>query len=624
MNRIPNILKRLAIFWLVFSIIPLVYYVHLTRESHAFLIENITSQGEQFLTFVDERASRHHDENRKNFHRLSHSALLRDYATSQNKALKSYLTDQWVTTASNAKFFYQLRYINQYGQEEIRIDFSPDMTEPYVVPDDELQFKGTRDYFLYAKQLAEGETGYFGLDIEYENQHPVIPFKPGFRMIYPIDVDGQRYGYFIANFEVMGLIKSITSNPQRYPVDFIDKDGNHILSSDTSKLFGQLIEQQADNNLQKTAPALWNAIQMSPDQHGNVLDEQGLHVFRPFYTRLFETSGGLTLITTIPNKEIENAFGNRDQKIRSEAIIQFFIFGIVAGALSLLRDMSKQSTLEQTFSELIIDHAVAVAMTDEHHRILRVNNRFCQIFDKESSQLIDHIIFDFHPSQTQHYEMIRSLNKTGEWCGRWLITSKRDELTYNVEVQSIVGTMGTVNYYVYSFSDISQQHRELLNFKDQSERDSSTSLWNKEKFNQTLAHHARLQSRYRDQPQCCLAIIDIDNFKQINDHFGHNIGDQIILKVTAQILAMLRDTDFVARIGGDEFAIILQHTDTHIASTMMERICHSVATLNDYPVTISIGLANIIDNPTQTFINADKALYRSKQKGKNCVSSHEN
>jgi len=624
MTRIGRTLKKITILWLALSAIPLSYYLHLTRESHTFLIDSVISQGEQFLSFVDERASDHHDENIQNFRRLSHSSLLRDYATSDDPNLKAYLIDQWVTTATNIKSFSQLRFLNHQGQEKIRVDLGPNMTEPYVVPDDELQFKGTRDYFIYAKKLAEGETGDFGLDIEYENQRPVIPLQPGFRMMYPIDVDGKRYGYFIANLDVMRLIRTITSNPQHYEVDFIDKDGSYILSSDPSKLFGQLIEQQASNNLAKNIPNLWQAIQAAPQKQGSILDDEGLRVFRAFHTRLFDTSDGLTLITTIPTKEIEKAFAMRTKSTKSDAIIQFFVLGLVAGLLALFWETYEQSKLEQTFSELIFDHTVAVAMTDENHRILRVNSRLCQLLGKESSQLRGLLIFDIQSSPTEHYSTLRALNKTGEWSGQWRITPQQEELIYKVEVSpTTTNSMGKRGYYVYSFSDVSEQHRALLSFKDQSERDSSTSLWNKEKFNHTLAHYSRLQARYSNQPKSCLAIVDIDNFKNINDNLGHKVGDEIILQLTSQMLSILRDTDFVARIGGDEFAIILQHSDTQIAFNMMQRICKTVATQMNYPVTISIGLADITSNPNQTFVNADKALYLSKQKGKNCVSSHD-
>lgn len=84
----------------------------------------------------------------------------------------------------------------------------------------------------------------------------------------------------------------------------------------------------------------------------------------------------------------------------------------------------------------------------------------------------------------------------------------------------------------------------------------------------------------------------------------------------------LRDTDIIARIGGDEFAVILQHIDIKSAYELMHRINHVISTLSKVPVTTSVGITEITDNSDLIFSYADKALYRSKHKGKNCVSAH--
>ncbi|XAW89415.1 GGDEF domain-containing protein [Vibrio sp. CDRSL-10 TSBA] len=137
-----------------------------------------------------------------------------------------------------------------------------------------------------------------------------------------------------------------------------------------------------------------------------------------------------------------------------------------------------------------------------------------------------------------------------------------------------------------------------------------------------LNYHTRLHQRYPDEPPACLAVIDIDSFKDINDTLGHAVGDVVILHVAQQLQTLLRDTDFIARIGGDEFAVIIQHTDIHQADKLMQRVCSAIANWPQYKVTISVGVAEVTNDAIQTATNADKAMYRSKRKGKNCVSLH--
>lgn len=261
-------------------------------------------------------------------------------------------------------------------------------------------------------------------------------------------------------------------------------------------------------------------------------------------------------------------------------------------------------------------------MTDEDQRILQANSRFCQMINKEPVELQGQFISDIQLSAAKYRTMQRQLKEQSSWSGELLIKSDEAQIVCKVDAKAISGKMRKVRYYVYSFNDISDQHQAILNLKEESERDPGTALWNKKKFNQTLSHYSRLQERYRDSEKFTLAIIDIDNFKQINDNYGHDIGDKVILLLATKLTSLLRDTDFISRIGGDEFAVILQHVDTHTAFNMMERIARAIQADAECLTTVSIGLADITANHKQSFINADKALYRSKNKGKNCVSAH--
>lgn len=82
-----------------------------------------------------------------------------------------------------------------------------------------------------------------------------------------------------------------------------------------------------------------------------------------------------------------------------------------------------------------------------------------------------------------------------------------------------------------------------------SERDSLSNLWNRRKFEEQLAYYSRLVERYPNEATTCLALVDIDNFKRINDELGHDEGDRVIASVAKLLQDSLRSTDFVARVG---------------------------------------------------------------------------
>ncbi len=125
-------------------------------------------------------------------------------------------------------------------------------------------------------------------------------------------------------------------------------------------------------------------------------------------------------------------------------------------------------------------------------------------------------------------------------------------------------------------------------------------------------------------------MIDIDEFKKVNDSYGHEAGDLVLQQVAAVVKSSLRETDLLGRMGGEEFAVILPDTALEDAVVLAERARQSIA--NTYfeiagqvlskPITISIGVATLTDEIlgiTDLLRNADAALYRAKHSGRNCV-----
>ena len=157
--------------------------------------------------------------------------------------------------------------------------------------------------------------------------------------------------------------------------------------------------------------------------------------------------------------------------------------------------------------------------------------------------------------------------------------------------------------------------------------DGLTSLRNRRAFDDRLPalfEHAR---RY-DRP-LSLAIVDVDRFKSINDRFGHDTGDAI-LRAVAQIIANgTRQSDYVARVGGEEFAVLLPETALFDGLQFAEKLRSSVAASTitvgetEHKVTISIGIANVphsqVKDGEELYRAADQALYRAKANGRNRV-----
>ena len=157
--------------------------------------------------------------------------------------------------------------------------------------------------------------------------------------------------------------------------------------------------------------------------------------------------------------------------------------------------------------------------------------------------------------------------------------------------------------------------------------DALTGLFNRRRFADVLKREFAVTRRYRNTLSCL--IVDLDHFKQINDRFGHDAGDQVLKEVARRIVGSLREVDLAARYGGEEFAILLPHTSKSDARIVAERLLANLRRqeftfgAERVQITASIGCAGNSDvgsgTPEDLVKAADLALYEAKRSGRNCV-----
>ncbi len=165
--------------------------------------------------------------------------------------------------------------------------------------------------------------------------------------------------------------------------------------------------------------------------------------------------------------------------------------------------------------------------------------------------------------------------------------------------------------------------RMLEHEKELAHTDHLTGAVNSRSFFEML--QMEIDRSSRDKQPFTLAYIDLDNFKMVNDEFGHDTGDKVLQAIVKLFKSHLRKTDVVARLGGDEFALLLPETNLKSAQVALSKIQHDVLIemkLNDWPVTLSIGALTCIDatpRPRQLIKLADELMYSVKCDNKNCV-----
>lgn len=197
---------------------------------------------------------------------------------------------------------------------------------------------------------------------------------------------------------------------------------------------------------------------------------------------------------------------------------------------------------------------------------------------------------------------------------------KSDDEKIAAQNNLIKASVLTIILFIIGFILIALEYKRILSLKrtiyNQSITDSLTNIYNRRRIIEVMENDLTEDSM--------IALIDIDNFKQINDKFGHMVGDEILVGVVDTIRTSIRSDDILGRYGGEEFILILKKTNEVEAIKIMERVRKNVEALEwsyeSLHTTISIGMMKKCNlNVNSLFVEVDKLLYEAKRKGKNCV-----
>lgn len=195
------------------------------------------------------------------------------------------------------------------------------------------------------------------------------------------------------------------------------------------------------------------------------------------------------------------------------------------------------------------------------------------------------------------------------------------EQTVSERLNSLVGRVASLEQAASSMRDRLEEQRQLAL------RDPLTELPNRAGWDERLELEVARLQRYGGQ--LLLAVLDVDHFKRINDSFGHLAGDRVLKIVAGELRKRLRKTDFIARFGGEEFALLLPETPAAAGLHLLESLRTGIQNCPFHfkgeriQVTLSGGFASFAqaDQPEQVFERADRALYRAKDAGRNRIET---
>jgi diguanylate cyclase (GGDEF)-like protein/PAS domain S-box-containing protein len=303
----------------------------------------------------------------------------------------------------------------------------------------------------------------------------------------------------------------------------------------------------------------------------------------------------------------------------------------VSFALENIGREAKRKQAEEKLRKLsraVEQSASAVLITDRHGIIEYVNPWFTRITGYREDEVIGktpRILKSVETHPETHKRLWDTLLSGKEWTGELHNTKKNGDLYWCLEtISPLKNENGDITHFVAVTEDISERKQAEQTIRHLAFHDPLTGLPNRRLFRDRLAQAAA--ARNRDDNAFALLLLDLDHFKTINDTLGHDMGDALLKAVASRLSNHIRQGDTLARMGGDEFALIAtgfsQPEDmAHLAGKLLEalKVPFNLGTHEVY-VTTSIGLTLY---PTDTadvdalVKNADIALYRAKDAGRN-------
>jgi diguanylate cyclase (GGDEF)-like protein/PAS domain S-box-containing protein len=305
------------------------------------------------------------------------------------------------------------------------------------------------------------------------------------------------------------------------------------------------------------------------------------------------------------------------------------------GLLGVGRDISVQRRAEKDLrmAATVFEHSTAaILVTDPAGYIVQVNNAFSRVSGFSSQQILDQLpsMLTADTQQASHLNFVlKQLNQQGSWEGEvWLKRNNGEKFPAWVGITAVKDDEGDLVSYVCFFSDISERKASEQRIHRLAYYDALTQLPNRTLFQDRL--HSALQHGERHQEWGVLMFLDLDRFKPINDSLGHAAGDRMLKEVAVRLSACVDSDDTVARMGGDEFTLLLRSQPNR--DSLMTRAIHVgeqiLASLaqpfilegREFFVTASIGIALSPQDGnelSQLMKNADTAMYHAKERGKN-------
>lgn len=607
-KNIFQIFFQFITLFVTLSILPALYFSDQYSKILEHYLADIEANSFNEINFARHQINSVHEKINHSFELLSHSPTLLKTSIEPTDLNLTVLSEVWLSIANYQDYFSQFQLLDVDGNEQLRVH--TDSNKTFVISKSELQNQSQYDFFSYAQTLPANIIGSFYLSHQNNGARQLGPAK----WIYPLDQDSIRYGYFIADINLAKVynLHRISINGALLP-DLVTDKGEYLLSNELSNLLNN--DNSEGGTLAERHPTLWEKITES--DKGRFFD--GINWY--FFDKFNFANNDSYFIYTVTEQFIDQLFVIERNDLIEQILYTILLIGLLTLAFIIWTINHAKNSLDSRLARVAMNGMSAMVITDHNNRVVKINHEFTRIsgytFEEVSGKNPSHFASGLHPPEF-YCEMWHEINHKGLWEDE--IINKRKNGSYITEIlriQTVKDQKNDIQFYVASFVDISERKLLENQLRELSEKDSLADCWNRRKFE---TEFEKIQQTINIDPslESCLAIIDIDYFKALNDQYGHSEGDRIIKETVRLLKEQCRDSDILARVGGEEFCILFPNTSLQSAEIITKRMQKAIkATLHEYQVTVSIGLTNIEGDTETSYKRADMALYQAKEGGRN-------
>lgn len=561
-------------------------------------------------------------------------------------SLKRILQEAFLHFSQSQRVYDQVRFLDATGREVVRINL--DQGKAWVVAQEKLQPKIERYYFSAGLAMEAGQVYVSPFDLNIEHGQVEMPFKPTLRFVSPVMSPGDgKAGVVVLNFLGDRLLDRLrrASTAGQNEMYLVNQKGWWLVGPAPEQEWGHVVSERTVFSMAATYQQAWRDI--APEDNGQVVTPHGLFTYQTVAILEKTKARGVSAHPALIDDHwwIISRVSPEVLSLPWLAAMCWICAGVLAllagvvwlwAAARVRRALAESESLgSRRRLEFITNTAQdAITLVDSQDKVQFWNLAAERLFGYRQEEAMGQDLHQLLAPPEQHGAIARGLEVFGHTGQgpifegrREVLAQRKDGSHFPAEVSASAFSLDGQWYAAGSVRDITEHKQNEEALKRLANTDGLTGVLNRRRFMELARQEVARSQRYGGA--LALIMLDVDHFKVVNDSFGHEVGDEVLVSLAQVCRKVLRQVDLFGRVGGEEFMALLPETDQEAAALVAERLREALAghqVSDSQPqvrVTISLGVARLSPEMRLNDLMkaADDAMYRAKQKGRHRVET---